>query len=309
MLAILWFHTEMYYVGNDVTPYALYVGDVLAVFFFISGYLFYQDHPICVRNKLYAIFRRLVIPYFVFTALLALPKAYAHQSFEGFGSIVINILSGNASWFISALIVAELLFVAALYFFQGRKLLLLALAILMLAFSAWVGNAHSPWHYEQNLWHLNEATLGFFLMTVGYFFHCYEGAINRYLHNRIGLTFLVVLCVVSKYIILRTNAQLVFGPIIVSNNLLFVADLLLVILLLVELFRRLPKNAFIEWVGRHSIVYYFLAGAVPFAVASGLHRCGFNDSGYLSIACAFGLVCLLSTVLVWAVYRYTRIVQ
>ena len=42
-MAILWFHTEMYYVGYDKTPYAVYVGDVLAVFFILSGYLFYKS--------------------------------------------------------------------------------------------------------------------------------------------------------------------------------------------------------------------------------------------------------------------------
>ena len=66
--------------GNDVTPYAFYVVDVLAVFFFISAYLFYHEHLIRVRHKLYAIFYWLVAPYFVYTALLAFPKVHAHQS-------------------------------------------------------------------------------------------------------------------------------------------------------------------------------------------------------------------------------------
>ena len=40
MVAILLFHTEMYYAGRDITPYRCYVHNALATFFFISGYLF-----------------------------------------------------------------------------------------------------------------------------------------------------------------------------------------------------------------------------------------------------------------------------
>ena len=40
MLLILWFHTEMYYAGYDVTPYSYYVGDALAVFSFFQASCF-----------------------------------------------------------------------------------------------------------------------------------------------------------------------------------------------------------------------------------------------------------------------------
>ena len=57
MMAILWFHTEVYYTDTIITPYAMYVGDVLAVFFFLSGYLMYSDKAFNVRHKLYRILR------------------------------------------------------------------------------------------------------------------------------------------------------------------------------------------------------------------------------------------------------------
>lgn len=51
MMAILWFHTEVYYAGSDVIPYVLYVDNVLAVFFFISGYLFKNSKPFDPKKK------------------------------------------------------------------------------------------------------------------------------------------------------------------------------------------------------------------------------------------------------------------
>ena len=39
MLAILLDHTEIYYTGENVIDYNLYVANVLIVFFMLSGYL------------------------------------------------------------------------------------------------------------------------------------------------------------------------------------------------------------------------------------------------------------------------------
>ena len=42
MIAILLFHTEVYYAGDAVIPYSFYVDNALTIFFFVSGYLFMQ---------------------------------------------------------------------------------------------------------------------------------------------------------------------------------------------------------------------------------------------------------------------------
>lgn len=42
MLAILLDHTEIYYTGENVIDYNLYVANVLIVFFILSGYLMYK---------------------------------------------------------------------------------------------------------------------------------------------------------------------------------------------------------------------------------------------------------------------------
>ena len=64
MLAILLFHTEMYYIGKDILPYTMFVENALALFFFLSGYLFVSSHrPFNLPTKMRMIFRRLIIPY------------------------------------------------------------------------------------------------------------------------------------------------------------------------------------------------------------------------------------------------------
>ena len=70
MLMILWFHTEIYYFGDLVLPYSMYVENALAGFLFISGYLFIPK-IYSKSNKIiiYNIFRKLIIPYIVFSLI------------------------------------------------------------------------------------------------------------------------------------------------------------------------------------------------------------------------------------------------
>ena len=309
ILAILWFHTEMYYAGHEVTPYALYVDNALAAFFFLSGYLFYSGTKINVRHKLYGVFRWLFVPYLFFTVVLALPKALAHQSFQGFDTLATDILTGQASWYVSALIVAELLFITALHFLKKATVWMVILAVIMLVAAALFANKRSLLHNEFNFWHVNEAMLGYFLMTMGYFFHQYERAVTKVLFSRMGFVVLVILYAFSKYIILSTNTDVIFGPIIVSNFYLFIADLIVSVLLLVCVFMKLPFMPILSWIGKRSIVYYFICGGVPFVVGRLLIRAGFPYSGFFHFIAAFAMVCLFSTAIVWLVYRYTHIVR
>ena len=109
MMSILWFHTEMYYVGYDKTPYTFYVGDVLAVFFIISGYLLYKPTSIDFNKRIHSIFRYIVLPYFIFTTFIAIGKYFFYQD-RSISLLIIDVLSGHASWFITALIISQLIF-------------------------------------------------------------------------------------------------------------------------------------------------------------------------------------------------------
>ena len=109
MLAILLFHTEMRYAEGDIIPYSMYVENFLALFFFVSGYLFVSPkRQFSLRGKLVSIAKRLVVPYVLFVSLMAVPKAYAHGDDLTLWSFLGGLVSGRASWFVSALIVVSL---------------------------------------------------------------------------------------------------------------------------------------------------------------------------------------------------------
>lgn len=303
MMAILWFHTEMYYAGSDVTPYALYVGDVLATFFFLSGYLFLSGKPFSARSKMMTIVRRLIIPYFFFTLLFVLPKAIVHDEMNELSTMIIKIFLGQSSWFLSALIVGELLFVLLIQLTKGKDLYIGLFAILCLVLAGIIGNHYSPWLNPYNYWHINEAILACFLMSAGFLFQKHERRFQQYF-NRFTLTILLLIFLLLKLVIIRNGMEMVLGSIHASNYPVFIADLLVSILLMISIFRYIPKISFIQWTGQRSLVYYFICGGVPLIVAMSFNKFGWPYSGYMSLLMAFIVVYLLSSLLTFAIYKY-----
>ena len=307
MIAILWFHTEMYYVGYDKTPYAYYVGNVLAVFFILSGYLLYKPTPIDYHQKFHSIIRYLLLPYFIFTTIISIGKYFIYQD-RSITTCLYDILSGHASWFITALILSQLLFILFLRITKGKLIYLSTIACGSLILSYFIGNSFnpSPLYYPQNLWHFNESLLGLFLLYIGYIYHRYEYLFNRI--NTISFTSLLFIEVcINKSIIYKNNIQLVLGPIIVSDYFIFIIDLLVTSLFLIQLFKRLPSSKLIEWTGSHSIAYYFICGGVPMMTSTIFHKLNINNTGYLYILGVFLIVYFVCSGLTWLIYKYTPI--
>jgi fucose 4-O-acetylase-like acetyltransferase len=116
MLAIIFDHTEICFTGDNIVPYRMYVPDVLMAFFFLSGYLFYRPEGFRLRHKLHSWLRGVLMPYFIFTSALALPKAWLHGDGGSLSDLLLTILTGQGSWFIASLAVAELLFLTSSLF-------------------------------------------------------------------------------------------------------------------------------------------------------------------------------------------------
>lgn len=170
MLAILLFHTESYVAGDTLIPYYLYVGDALVIFFYLSGYLIYRLEGFSLRHKMRSILHRLVIPYLAFTTLMAIPKALAHGmalSSNTMQLLVESIVLGQASWFVAALIVAELIFALILRVSRENIWAVVLTAVLGLPTSLFVSRHVG----ECSVWQLNQALLALSYLALGYSIH------------------------------------------------------------------------------------------------------------------------------------------
>jgi fucose 4-O-acetylase-like acetyltransferase len=296
MILILVFHTEMYYKEYDVTPYYIYTTNAIILFYFISGYLFYRPESFSLKKKALSIVRSLLIPYFIFTTLIAIPKVLVRQENVDWIDISLKIISGRASWFIAALIVGELFFALLLTKTRGKIpwLLIDAIGCLVIYYII-------PFN-QHNYWQWQDALLAITFLSTGYFYHQYEKhfhTINKLLYS---LILLLILIFIKLY---EYHVDLPMRNIAIENIPLFIADAFIWLLFIISIIRYIPRCEMIEWTGQHSIVYYFLAGGCPLIISILFNKVGCYYDGYwYRYVIALIFVYTLATILTWLIYKY-----
>ena len=305
MMLILVFHTEVYYKEYDVTPYYIYVTNAIILFYFISGYLFYRPESFSLKKKLNAIARSLLFPYFIFTSLIAVPKLLVRQEAINLQEIVINIITGRASWFIAALIVGELFFALLLTKTRGKITWLLTDAIACLIIYYVI-----PFN-QHNYWQWQDALLAVTFLSAGYIYHQYDNHFNTINKPLYSLIFLLILIIIKVY---EYHVDLPMRNIAIENVPLFLADCIVWLMLVISIIRYIPRCKMIEWTGRHCIIYYFLCGGCPLIISIFFNKIGLPYNNYLyRYLLALIAVYLLATTLTYLIYKYipfiTRIIR
>ena len=298
MILILVFHTEVYYKGEEIaTPYYFYTTNAIILFYFISGYLLYRDTTFDIKSKLRSIGRHLLIPYFIFTSIIALPKLLIRNSDINLVEIVSNILLGNASWFIAALIVAEIFFSIILWISHGKNIWLSTITILtFIIYYLLPFNQHNYWQWQ-------DALLAFDFLYIGYLYNKHQTVFHPINKSYISLLLLSILILLKVY---EYHMDFPMRNITIKNVPLFLADTITWLLFIVTIIQYIPKCNPIEWTGRHCIIYYFLCGGCPLIVSMMMNRIGFAYEGHCyRFILAFLLVYTLASILTWFINRYT----
>lgn len=301
MLAILVHHTEMYYVGEAIIDYRFFVDNALCTFFFISGYLFYKETPFNLKYKLLSILKTIIIPYFIFMSVIALPKALAHGKFVSVSDSILSIVLGQQSWFITALATAEIIFSILLYLSKQYKwVLLIGVLISFIGIILLTGNEQMLAH---NYWNIMDGLLAISFLYIGYLYHQKENVINRFPLYLYIIPF--ILFFISKWVIVEYKVYCYLGPVDIDKYPVFIVDNVLAILLITRLCKLLPDMKPISWMGSHVIVYYFLCGGVPLTLSVLANKIGFSYYGnYLQIIVVLIAVYLMITLLTWFIYKY-----
>lgn len=301
MLAILVHHTEMYYVGEAIIDYRFFADNALCTFFFISGYLFYKETPFNLKYKLLSILKTIIIPYFIFMSVIALPKALAHGKFVSVSDSILSIVLGQQSWFITALATAEIIFSILLYLSKQYKWVLpIGVLISFIGIIFLTGNEQMLAH---NYWNIMDGLLAISFLYIGYLYHQKENVINRFPLYLYIIPF--VLFFISKWVIVEYKVYCYLGPVDIDNYPVFIVDNVLAILLITRLCKLLPDMKPISWMGSHVIVYYFLCGGVPLTLSVLANKIGFSYYGnYLQVIVVLIAVYLMITLLTWFIYKY-----
>ena len=301
MLAILVHHTEMYYVGEAIIDYRFFADNALCTFFFISGYLFYKETPFNLKYKFLSILKTIIIPYFIFMSVIALPKALAHGKFVSISDSILSIVLGQQSWFITALATAEIIFSILLYLSKQYKWVLpIGVLTSLIGIIFLTGNEQMLAH---NYWNIMDGLLAISFLYIGYLYHQKENVINRFPLYLYIIPF--ILFFISKWVIVEYKVYCYLGPVDIDNYPVFIVDNVLAILLITRLCKLLPDMKPISWMGSHVIVYYFLCGGVPLTLSVLANKIGFSYYGnYLQVIVVLIAVYLMITLLTWFIYKY-----
>lgn len=313
MLAIIFDHTEICFTGDNIVPYRMYVPDVLMAFFFLSGYLFYCPEGFCLRHKLHSWLRGVLMPYFIFTSALALPKAWLHGDGGSISDLLLTILTGQGSWFIASLAVAELLFCFLLWLSRARWRWLAGAGLFAVALAYGFGTRRLA--FEANWWHVNEAVVALPSLLLGYMVHRFDSLGTRW---RLGLFALLLVLSLPVNVLVASSSwpSVLVGALVLPR--LFLVKNALSVLLLYLLFtisqrdgvrwvEQMPRwlAAMVSWTGRRSIVYYFFSSGIPTALTAVFSRLGYTYRGcYAEVLVVFFLNLLLITLVTWTIYRY-----
>ena len=313
MLAIIFDHTEICFTGDNIVPYRMYVPDVLMAFFFLSGYLFYRPEGFRLRHKLHSWLRGVLMPYFIFTSALALPKAWLHGAGGSISDLLLTILTGQGSWFIASLAVAELLFCFLLWLSRAHWRWLAGAGLFAVALAYGFGTRRLA--FEANWWHVNEAVVALPSLLLGYMAHRFDKLGTRW---RLGLFALLLVLSLPVNVLVASSSwpSVLVGALVLPR--LFLVKNALSVLLLYLLFtisqrdgvrwvEQMPRwlAAMVSWTGRRSIVYYFFSSGIPTALTAVFSRLGYTYRGcYAEVLVVFFLNLLLITLVTWAIYRY-----
>ena len=310
MMAILLDHTEVYYTGNNIIPYHYYITNALIGFYFISGYLFYKNNYFNYTYKIRSILRTIIKPYFIFTFIISISKTYCLGDENDMFSSLKHIVYGQASWFIAALIVGELIFSTIVYISKSKTWILSTLSIVCFALSIVLSHQHASYP-----WQINNALQAILFINLGYLYHQFEEYFNRF-NTPLYIFLLLLLFIIIKVYEEYDAWNMYISPILIDNYALFIIDTLLFSHLLICLCKQMEKyhsnnkiqqtiNDMIAWTGAHSLVYYFLSGGIPLLVSTAMNKINYAYEGnYLRVIITFISVYIITSIFTWIIYRF-----
>lgn len=275
IIAIYYIHAQEFfeYAVPGLAKYILpfYVN----AFFFASGYLFFRKQIQAVeqgtlraerKRFLTNLLFRMVISSIVFAFIEYIPGSIIQHRGFSFISFIEKTIWGNTFWFISALLVAELL----LYLLIHTKITNMwfyLISAVMLFMIGWliadkglllIGNFESnPWQFEKGL-------MAVLFLVIGGIYWKYEEQIDRilkktYVFFAILTVYILVLTLFSNHIHVLISIN--------SINLAGVSVSVLSICVLLVLCKAIKSTNIIteqlNKIGKHTIGFYFVCGAIP----------------------------------------------
>jgi fucose 4-O-acetylase-like acetyltransferase len=269
-------------------------------FFVVSGYLFFRKWlsvsaeriPSMLKTAVENTLFRLILPTILFATIIYIPKLFYHnKDISGWGYLY-DVLGGISFWFTSAMAIGQLFMLALLRLGINRLrgfIIVSLIVVSVMPLLELLGPSPFPWYWKTGL-----MTVPW--MTLGGLVYWYRKLIYRF---RSVCTYCIAACYLIALIYSYVIGGVHYAMMSVSFNAQGVGVSVLGIAFVFMLaYRAIPSLKFFQFIGEHSIVFYFLSGVIPATLSSIslLHPIGWL--GLSVIAVAFGFL------LTWVIVTY-----
>lgn len=317
MFLVFVYHSEVYY-GDGHSWSWTFAPFFLTGFFFISGYLFCKDiNAVSLVKKCKSVIKGILIPYLFFTVLFILPKALFYKA--DINQLAIDVVMFRASWFVVVIGLFQLIYALALYKNPSNiKLLIVTIIMFVTGYLSvffyedlplWISN--SAWLQSPMLPNRFPFCLNIALVMCPFF---YLGIVYRQIEGRIKIPLGGLVAMIAAYIIvmivdkqyIRSNITVAIHE-YVNLSLVFLYGLLGT-MVVIEISKRIYKFKFINYIGKHSILFYFLNGIVLQFVTKIanviINNTAINRGGYQNVILIAAIACAITFPVVWLISRY-----
>lgn len=274
MVLLFVYHSEVYY-GDEHTWSFLFAPFFLTGFFIISGYFFSSADPakFNFRAKALQTLRALIIPYFIFTIAFAVPKIIMYHTSPW--QNIIDIVLLRASWFVVVIAICQLAYGAMVSRgFGMRKMAVATVIIFAVGYLTVILYRLNPpvltesrLLYSESLPNRWPACLNIALVMMPFFF---LGIVMRRCEHRMRYleSWAAIVAAVAIYVAVVWLDHLYIGSDIVVavhhyNNILVISLYAIAgTWILLSLSRKIGSIRVLNYIGKNSIVFYFLNGAM-----------------------------------------------
>lgn len=305
MIGVYALHTLSYNAtvasATDVVWYVIISPFYVNAFFVVSGYLFFRkwlatthsnDVATGVSRSAWNVLYRLIIPTILFSTLLYFPKQLFHGGQFTWPGFAYNVFGGISYWFTSAMAVCQLIMLAlitvGLRTLPGFTVASVAAVAAAIYFKS-VDPTPFPWYWKTGLGALGLMTLGGWIFRLRHTLYRWRNGLTL-----AGLT--AYACAVS-YLLSggwAHNAMMsmtfdIAGVVVTLAGIAFVFILS---------YRFIPSLAFLQFIGRNSVLFYFFSGVAPAFISSLVFLDPLGMVGKMLISIALGAAAT------WCVARY-----
>lgn len=294
MLVTMLFHTEVMYMGDTcLFTDLVFFNTSMVFFFFVSGYLTnIQDFNF--KNSLSSLVKRLLIPYFIFTTIIYIPKHLVRGwDFDVF-TMLAEIFGGVASWFIAALIVSKLILCILVRF--TTKLSIIGISSIMLTI---LGFVLTQYFQAPQYWYVNYAFISMFYLFLGVLYREYEDKIrfNKVWQAIISTILFFILAYFDYKIQLSTYIYgLKEGGVEIIEVLTYLCLSVIGIWMVISLMKLIPFGIkWLAYVGVNSLTYYYLNTGLLLVIITIMNKIGFTEISTWFVLPLFFIVVIILT--------------